>query len=485
MRVTKTMIAHQPTLIFCLEMTVPILPAPDRPFEVTVPVVVAGAGACGLTAALAARGAGAEVLVLEKDSIPRGTTSMSQGTMCAAGTKAQSRAGIEDSPQKFFEDVMNKVEDKTDPEFVRAITREAAPTIDWLEDEQDIDFAVDTSWRGLGHSVQRLHAPPAKTGEDLMGRLLQAIEKQGADLLTDANVIDLYADDDNRVLGARIARPDGTTEDIGCRALVLATCGFANNPEMIAQFIPNMAGAHVFTWEGSRGDGIRWGMDLGGAVADMTSFQGYGALAHPQELLFNYNYVIDGGVMVNRDGERFSNEVADVSGQGVLVMQQPGSIAFMLYDEELHERYKHLHETRQALEVGAVKTSATIRPLCKSFGLPSDKVENVLAQLQAVKAGRAEDAWGRDFSGTKQLKPPYYGIRVTGALYHTQGGLEVDKNAQVKRAAGGLLPNLFAGGGAARGISGPTCSGYIPAAGICMAMTLGRLAGQSAAKLAT
>ena len=59
----------------------------------------------------------------------------------------------------------------------------------------------------------------------------------------------------------------------------------------------------------------------------------------------------------------------------------------------------------------------------------------------------------------------------------------MNHNAQVKRNDGSLLPNLFAGGGAARGLSGPTASGYIPASGLCMAMTLGRLAGRAAARL--
>ncbi len=461
----------------------PILSPPPEPFSVTVPVLIVGGGACGLTAALAARGAGAEVLILEKDEIPSGTTSMSQGTMCAAGTLAQMEAGIEDSPEQFFEDVMAKVQGKVDPEFVRVITREAAPTIDWLSAYHGIPFAVDKAWSGLGHSVQRLHAPPEKTGEDLMGRLLQAVERAGADLLTDATVVDLYADESGRVFGVRVERPDGSQEDVGCDALILATCGFANNPDMIAEFIPDMAGAHVFTWENSQGNGIQWGMELGAAVADMTSFQGYGALAYPQEMLFNYNYVIDGGVLINKRGERFSDEMADVSGQGVKVMRQADQIAYMIYDETLHNRHKHLKETRQALEVGAVKTGASASELASSLGLPKDALQQTLTDLSYAKAGKRDDAWGRDFSGTHDLTPPYYGIRVTGAIYHTQGGLDVDENARVKRSSGGLLPNLFAGGGAARGMSGPTCSGYIPAAGICMAMTLGRLAGQAAADL--
>ncbi|MBM3515925.1 MAG: FAD-dependent oxidoreductase, partial [Alphaproteobacteria bacterium] len=105
----------------------PILP-PPRSFPASVQVVVAGAGACGLTAALAARDAGAEVLVLERDATPRGTTSMSQGTICAAGTRMQRAAGIEDNPDIFYADVMAKTEGRTDPALVRAVTREAGPT---------------------------------------------------------------------------------------------------------------------------------------------------------------------------------------------------------------------------------------------------------------------------------------------------------------------------------------------------------------------
>ena len=121
--------------------------------------------------------------------------------------------------------------------------------------------------------------------------------------------------------------------------------------------------------------------------------------------------------------------------------------------------------------------------LALALGIPGDALTKTLVDLSASKAGTQDDSWGRDFSDTHDLKAPYYGIRVTGAIYHTQGGLEVDENAQVKRGDGSLLPNVFAGGGAARGMSGPTCSGYMPAAGLCMAITLGRLAGQSAARL--
>jgi fumarate reductase flavoprotein subunit len=72
---------------------------------------------------------------------------------------------------------------------------------------------------------------------------------------------------------------------------------------------------------------------------------------------------------------------------------------------------------------------------------------------------------------------------VTGTLFHTQGGLVVDREARVLRADGGRLPNLFAGGGAARGLSGPEASGYLSGNGLLTAISLGRAAGLAVPKL--
>jgi fumarate reductase flavoprotein subunit len=74
-------------------------------------------------------------------------------------------------------------------------------------------------------------------------------------------------------------------------------------------------------------------------------------------------------------------------------------------------------------------------------------------------------------------------VKVSGALFHTQGGLVVDKEARVLRADKSPLPNLFAGGGAARGISGVGNYGYLAGNGLLAATALGRLAGRAAAKL--
>ena len=56
-----------------------------------------------------------------------------------------------------------------------------------------------------------------------------------------------------------------------------------------------------------------------------------------------------------------------------------------------------------------------------------------------------------------------------------------DAVGRVLRPDGSTLQNLYAGGGAARGISGPDASGYLAGNGLLTATTFGRLAGTNAA----
>jgi fumarate reductase flavoprotein subunit len=105
-----------------------------------------------------------------------------------------------------------------------------------------------------------------------------------------------------------------------------------------------------------------------------------------------------------------------------------------------------------------------------------------MAKVAAYVAGEGSDPFGRVFTGKPPLTAPFRAAKVTGALFHTQGGLAVDADARVLRETGAPLPNLFAGGGAARGVSGPGAAGYIAGNGLLTATTLGRLAGEAAAR---
>jgi fumarate reductase flavoprotein subunit len=454
-------------------------------FDWSIPVLVVGAGACGMTAALAASEAGAEVLVLEQDARPSGSTGMSYGAVCAAGTRLQQGEGINDEAQWLFEDILAVTKGQTSERLARTLADNCGPAVDWLVSRHGLELTVVTAWTGLGHRQPRLHAPHSRSGEHLMGMLLQALQKAGVDVLTEARVTTLLVDASDRVAGVRIQRPDGSEETLGCETLVLATCGFGDNEEWVARYIPELADARYYGHEGNRGDGIAWGRELGAACADMGSFQALGSLAHPQSLVIPHTLLIGGGVQVNQAGRRFEDELDDISGQALTILKQPGGVCWMVYDQRLHEQaLQGFQEYRDAAEMNTPKKAGSWAALAAATGMPVEAFVSTMQGVEHLAEEGGTDEYGRRFQAAHRLEPPFYATRVTGALFHTQGGLVVDENARVLREDGSALPNLWAGGGAACSVSGPGGWAYLPGMGLCTAVTLGRLAGQAAAQQA-
>ena len=450
-------------------------------FEFGAPLVIVGAGACGLVAALAARHAGADVLVLERDRAPSGSTALSSGFIPAAGTRYQRAAGVIDSPQQFAADILRKNHGEADPDLVSAITEASGRAIEWLADQCGMAFVLVDGFLYPGHTALRMHAVPEKTGRAFMAALGAACANAGIDVLCDARVTTLFADQTRRVLGAEVLRPDGTRDEVGCGAMILACSGFGGNPEMVRQHIPELAGVDYFGHAGNRGDAVLWGEALGAALGDMTAYQGHGSVATPHGVLITWALMMEGGVQVNALGERFSNEHQGYSEQCVHVLAQPGRVAWNIYDERLHRLGLEFPDYRDAEAAGAVRSAADAKRLAERIGVPAEALQGTLRDTAAYAAGGSRDPWGRDFSGKPALAPPYYAVKVTGSLFHTQGGLRVDREARVCDAAGVPLPNLYAGGGAARGVSGAHVWGYLSGNGLLSAVTLGWIAGRSAA----
>jgi fumarate reductase flavoprotein subunit len=281
-----------------------------------------------------------------------------------------------------------------------------------------------------------------------------------------------------------IERPNGSRETVGCAALVLACNGYGGDPGLVRKYIPEMAEALYFGHAGNQGDALRWGKALGGAGRDLGAYQGHGSVAHPHGILVTWALMMEGGFQVNMEGRRFSNEHRGYSEQAVDVLRQPGGVAIDVFDERLHALGLEFEDYRAAVAAGAIRSAESIEALAALFGIPPQVLAATLAETKAIAAGRRADPFGRDFSMKPTLAPPFHGVRVMGALFHTQGGLEIDVDARVLGRDGMPLPNLLAGGGASRGLSGPECDGYFSGGGLLAAVTLGGIAGATAARLA-
>ncbi len=459
-----------------------ILEAEGAAFELTVPVVVVGAGACGLCAALAAHDAGTQVLVLERDATPQGSTALSSGMIPASGTRLQRAKGIGDSVELMATDIQRKARGQADPAVVEAVCRQSGPAIDWLAERHAVAFELVEGFLYPGHSRLRMHAPASRRGADLIGALIRAVETAGVPVVTNARVTALYAEADGTVQGLRFERPDRSTETLGCGALVLACNGYGGNPDMVRELVPDMAEASYFGHPGNQGDAVVWGRALRAATADLGAYQGHGSLAHPHGILITWALMMEGGIQVNADGKRFSNEHEGYSEQARRVMAQPGGIAWDIYDQRLHRLGEDFEDYRQAEAAGTLRRGETAVELAGTCGLPPAVLAATIEESRRRAAGQGNDELGRDFTTKPPLEAPFFAVKVTGALFHTQGGLVVDAKARVLTEGGTALPNLFAAGGAARGVSGPNDWGYLSGNGLLTAVALGRVAGREAAR---
>ena len=464
-------------------MTAPGVLAPaEASFVGSVPVVVIGAGACGLSAALAANDAGVEVLVLERDDSAMGTTAMSTGLIPGAGSRFQRECGIDDTPERFAADILAKTGGEVDERVVAYLTGESAATVEWLADDCHVPLSLVDTFLYPGHSRMRMHGTPNRTGAELMGALQAEIERRQIDILLSAQATGLFADASDRVHGVRVQRPDGQVEDLGCDSLILACCGFAGDPDLVRRYIPEIAEGTFFGHPGNKGDAIRWGSALGAKLADMHAYQGHGGLAWGHGVPILWAHIVLGGIQVNSDAERFSNEARGYSEQAVDILAQTDGIAWSVFDERIHEAMLEFDDYRDALEARCILSADSEEQLSAMTRLPQEALSRTLADVRRMVAGDIADPFGRDFTGVPELAAPYRAVKVTGALFHTQGGLEVDEQARVLREDGTPLPNLFAGGGAARGISGSGCSGYLAGNGLLTATALGRTAGRAAGR---
>ncbi len=461
-----------------------VLPAAGVDFPLEVPVLVIGGGACGLIAALAAHDAGAEVLVLERDPSPSGSTAMSSGMIPAAGTVLQKARGVEDTPAIMAADIQAKAHGENDATMVATICAASGPTVDWLVQHHHVPLTLVEGFLYPGHSKPRMHAPASRSGADLVGGLLAATQAVGIDIVCDATVTTLFADADGRVQGVALLRPDGSSERIGCKALVLACSGFGGNTDLVARHIPELKGAQYYGHTGNRGDALFWGEQLGAAVQNLGAYQGHGSLAMPHAILITWALMMEGGFQVNAKAERFSCEHYGYSEQAMRVIAQPGGVAWNIYDERLHKLGLDFEDYHDALKGGAIKQAASIEALAELCGLPPRRLAATLAETHMLATGQGADRFGRDFTLKPALMAPFYAVKVTGALFHTQGGLRVDTDARVLRPDGSALPNLLAGGGAACGISGKGRDGYLSGNGLLAATVLGAKAGRMAAMLA-
>jgi fumarate reductase flavoprotein subunit len=431
------------------------------------PVVIVGGGAGGLVAALALHSLGIDCIVIERDAIAQGSTALSSGFIPAPGTAAQARQKIADSVADFINDIQAKAKQTAASDLVIAYANAIGPAMDFLERHANLQWQVLDNFLYPGHSNYRMHTVAEKTGEGLMQHLSGAVESAGITVLCNARATTLWQEH-SKITGISFVRPDGSEEQVRCEVILLACNGFGGNVNMVKQYLPEIANAQFGGHIGNDGSAIAWGQQLGVAMQDMNAYQGHGSWATPHGALISWALMMEGAIQVNAKGQRFHDETQGYSEAAVHVLSQPEGVAWNVFDERLYQLGLTFPDFEAATKIGAVKTFNTLNELAAMIGCSLSELEKSCQQPRATQ------------SSLKAFAAPFYAVKVTGALFHTQGGLKIDRYCRVVKTDESIIPNLLAAGGAAGGVSGNAVWGYLSGNGLLSAVAGGYIAAHTA-----
>lgn len=436
-------------------------------------IIVIGAGGCGLMAALVGAKKGARVLLLEKTDQPGGGTAFSSKGIRAAGSWRQRELKIDDTPELYAQDILRRNNHQSDAVLTRVLAETSGRVADFLMDVAGIEFQIGEF--AFGHSAQRSHSWKAdKTITDFLFEAVQREKNIQARFSTP--VLSLKQDASGAVTGVVIK--DGM--QAACR-IILATGGFGASAELLSRYIPKAVDIPFPGHHGSTGDGIKMGLMAGAATENMGAFQPYPAYIGPGKRAVPPEVALSGGVMVDGGGRRFVDETRYPGGLGVKMLDLPGKQAYEIFDERIYQLHRNapgLRSLSALFDAGLLLKAESPEELACKLAINAEGLKQTICDYNDRAASGGKDAFGRTLP--RPLERRFYGIKVTVALYHTQGGLKVNSDGQVLRADGSIIPNLYAGGGVAVGVSGEGLEGYLPGNGLLASLGLGMRAAEHA-----
>ncbi len=458
----------------------------------TPDVIVIGSGFAGLAAAIDAAGAGASVVVLEKMRAPGGNSAISDGGIAAPGTTYQEHAGISDTPDLMYQDMIAAGEGLNHPELVKLITDRAKDVFLWSRDDLGVKYLDRVDIFG-GHSVPRCYTPESISGADLIKKQLARLREQQVPIHLGAYVTSLLQDEAGRVHGVRFldgyrfGKPDRGSEKtcFASKAVIVASGGFGSDVAFRQAQDPRLDESLGSTNKRfATAEVLKECLRIGANPIHLSRIQ-LGPWASPDERgfgagpLFGDYVVIPYGLMVDpATGSRFVNELSDRKKLADAMLSKEHPVLGMADQAGVEVAGWDLS---RALKKGVVKTYPTLEKLALDYQVDPVSLAATLHRFnQMLRTGHDADFQKPIMPHAAPLeKPPFYAMRLWPKVHYTMGGIQIDTSARVMHRDQHPIQGLYAAGEVTGGIHGACRLG---SCAITECLVMGRIAGRSAAR---
>ncbi len=497
--------------------------AEDRVMDTDI--VIVGAGGAGMTAAIAAANEGRDVVIVESQAMVGGNSVRATGGMNAAKTPAQDEnefneaAGVEKTletaasewadneaitalantvaeqwaayqanPEGYFDSVELMELDTligghgiNDPALVEALCSNSADAIDWLA-EQGIELTSVSSFGGA--SVKRIHRPVDSEGKTIsvgsyMIPLLQSkCEELGVEILLNTTANKILTDADGAAVGIEATDKNGAAVTVNAKAVILATGGFGANLDMVVEYKPDLAGFMTTNAPGAQGQGIDMAVAIGAGTVDMDQIQIHPTVEANTAALITEGLRGDGAILVNAEGNRFTDEVGTRDVVSAAEIAQTGSYSWLVIDQAMVDASSVI---QGYIKNGYTVSGETYEELAEAMGVDAAAFAATMKKWNAAVAAGVDEEFGRTSFANPLDTAPYYAIKVTAGIHHTMGGLTINPQTQVLAGDGTVIDGLYAAGEVTGGVHGGNRLGGNAVADFTV---FGRIAGEQAAAYA-
>jgi succinate dehydrogenase/fumarate reductase flavoprotein subunit len=474
----------------------------DTHWDLETDIAVLGCGAAGSAAAIEAHDRGAKVVILEKmpPAQAGGNTRVSGGIWFNNRDPERAAVYLESlcGGFKLPQPVINAWAEETaaNTAWLTGLGAEVGPHADYTPEYPELDGSdAYAGYMGISGNI----------GNGLLFNFLQsAIRERGIEILHETPGQELITEN-GRVTGI-VATRDGKPFRVRThRGLVLATGGFENNPEMVADYL-GMASPPIWGTPASTGDGHKMAMRIGADLWHMDNMMAIVGLRTPAfHAAFATMGLVGpkGYIHVGADGSRFVDEDVQIRHGHALIHGRyelyPLQKAHVVFDERTRragplvpspedmpvgwntviEKYVWSDDNLAEIEKGWIVKAETLAELEIKLGIPGGGLEKSVALYNRYCAAGQDEQFSRARATLVPLdEPPFYGFTSGPILAWSNGGPRRNEHAQVLNLSGEPIAGLYAAGTVSSTYSWCKDGGFH----IADALAFGRVAGRHAAQ---